>query len=151
LEGAVPDITAKSIIDNDITPNFRQQSYYRGFDDATNSIIQAAAGEYKAPEGYNQRGRTSGGGGLGKFVLIIVILFIVLGMFGGRGGGGGGGYVSRRGSGWLAPFILGQMLGGAGRGSGWSGSGGGGWSGGGGGFGGFGGGSGGGGGAGGSW
>src|ERR1043165_6874908 len=30
LEGAVPDITSKSIIDNDLTPNFRAGNYYRG-------------------------------------------------------------------------------------------------------------------------
>jgi uncharacterized protein len=149
LEGAIPDVTAKAIIDNDIVPYFRQENYYRGFDEATNSIIKAAAGEYKAPEGYADRNRRGEGGGFGKFIVGIIILFVILSMFG-RGGGGGGGYVSRRGSSWLGPFILGNMLGRSG-GGGWSGGGGGGWSGGGGGFGGFGGGSGGGGGAGGSW
>ena len=29
LEGAIPDVTAKSIIDNDLTPNFRNENYYR--------------------------------------------------------------------------------------------------------------------------
>src|SRR5258705_3088315 len=28
LEGAIPDITARSIIDNSITPNFREGNYY---------------------------------------------------------------------------------------------------------------------------
>lgn len=144
MEGVVPDITAKSIIDNDILPNFRQGNYYRGFDEAVGSIIKAAAGEYKAPEGYRSK---SSGKGIGRIILGIIILIVILSSFG--GGNRGGGYISRRGSGWLGPFILGSMLG---RGSsGWSG-GGSGWSGGGGGgFGGFGGGSGGGGGAGGSW
>ncbi|HZH96055.1 MAG TPA: TPM domain-containing protein, partial [Flavisolibacter sp.] len=35
LEGAIPDITAKNIIENDIIPQFRQDSegnYYRGLD-----------------------------------------------------------------------------------------------------------------------
>lgn len=146
LEGAIPDITAKAIIENDIVPNFRSANYYRGFDVAINSVIKATAGEYKAPDGYAQRGRSSGGGGFGKIIISIIILFVILNMFGGRGGGGG--YMSRRGSGWLGPFILGNMLGRSG--GSWSDSGGGGWSGGGG-FGGFGGGSGGGGGAGGSW
>jgi uncharacterized protein len=50
LEGAIPDITAKSIIDNDLTPNFRKEDYYRGLDDATDDIIKAAAGEYTAPK-----------------------------------------------------------------------------------------------------
>ena len=32
LEGAVPDITANSIIDNDIKPAFRARAYYDGID-----------------------------------------------------------------------------------------------------------------------
>jgi uncharacterized protein len=153
LEGAIPDITAKTIIENDLRPNFRNQDYYRGLDAAINSIIQAAAGEYKAPEGYRDRGKEGAGRGLGKIIVGIIILIVILSMFGG-GGSRGGGYMSRRGSGWLGPFILGSMLGRSGGGfggGGWSG-GGGGWSGGGGGgFGGFGGGGGGGGGASGGW
>jgi uncharacterized protein len=153
LEGVIPDITAKAIIDNDLRPNFRNQEYYRGFDAAINSIMEAARGEYKAPEGYRNRGAEKGVS-IGKIIVGIIILIVILSMFGG-GGSRGGGYMSRRGSGWLGPFILGDMLGRASRGggfggSGWSG-GGGGWSGGGGGFGGFGGGSGGGGGASGGW
>lgn len=142
LEGAIPDITAKSIIDNDLTPNFKEGNYYRGLDKATDDLIKAAAGEYKAPAGYGKKkGKAIGFG----FILFIIIMIF---LFAGRGGGRGGGIVSGRGyrdigAGW----ILGSLLGGAGRGGG-----GGGWSGGGGGgFGGFGGGGFGGGGSSGSW
>ncbi|MFI5187651.1 MAG: TPM domain-containing protein [Chitinophagales bacterium] len=143
LEGAIPDVTAKSIIDNDLTPNFRKEDYYRGIDDATDDIIKAAAGEYTAPAGYHKRGK---GFPIGGIIFFIIILSIFLGS---RGGGGGGGMASRRGFGGFGTgWLIGSMLGG-----GWSGggSGGGGWSGGGGGFGGFGGGGGGGGGASGGW
>jgi len=149
LEGAVPDITAKTIVDNDILPNFRQENYYRGFDAGTNSIIKAAAGEYKAPDGYRNRG-TGKSPGFSKIIVGIIILFVILSMFGG-GGNRGGGYMSRRGSSWLGPFIRGNMMGRGSSGGFGGGFGGGGFGGGGGGFGGFGGGSGGGGGAGGSW
>jgi uncharacterized protein len=150
LEGAVPDVTAKAIIDNDILPNFREGNFYRGFDAGTTSIMQAAAGEYKAPEGYASRGRGSGKG-FGKILVGIIVIVVLLSMMGG-GGSRGGGYMSRRGSSWLGPMILGSMLGrGSGGGFGGGGFGGGGFGGGGGGFGGFGGGGGGGGGAGGSW
>ena len=132
LEGAVPDITAKSIIDNDLTPNFRAGNYYRGIDNAIDDIFKAAAGEYKAPAGYNSSNRKRGIG-FGSIIFLLIILFV---LFSG-GGKGGGGF----GAGW----IIGSMMsGGLGRGSG------GGWSGGGG-FGGFGGGGGGGGGASGGW
>jgi uncharacterized protein len=149
LEGAIPDITAGQILDNELIPNLKSANYYQGFDQTTDALIKAAAGEYKAPTGYHNKGK-SAGKSIGKIIVGIIVLIVILSMFGGRGGGGG--YMSRRGSGWLGPFILGEMLGSAGRGSGWSG-GGGGWSGGGGGggFGGFGGGGFGGGGAGGNW
>jgi len=158
LEGAIPDITAKEIVDNEIVPNFREggnDNYYRGFDQATNALIKAAAGQYKAPEGYAQgRHRRSNGAGnaIGFFIIILIIIFVIFRRRGG-GGGGGGGYYG--GGGWL-PFFLGTMIGSSwgnrGGGGGWGGGdGGGGWGGGGGGGGDFGGGSGGGGGAGGSW
>ena len=142
MEGAVPDITAKNIIENDIVPNFRTGNYYRGFDEAVNSIFQAAAGEYRAPAGYRNKGE-SGGLSIGKLIIAFIVLMIILNMFGG-GGSRGGGFMSRRGyrrfGGPPVIFFPG------GGGGGWSGGGGGG-----GGFGGFSGGSGGGGGASGSW
>lgn len=148
LEGAIPDITANQIIRNDIAPGFRSENYYEGFDKASESIIKAAAGEYKAPEGYGRKGKS--GKGIGGMLLAFIIIVFVLSNINRRGGGGGGGFMSRRGyRGLVGPSILGSLLGGS-SGGGW-GSSGGGWSGGGGGFGGFGGGSSGGGGASGSW
>ncbi len=152
MEQSVPDATAKDIVDNEIVPNFKGSdgdNFYRGFDQATDAIIKAAAGEYKAPDGYAQRGRGHSSGRGGNLIGLIVIIVIVLVVIGrGRGGGGRGGGGLFGGSG-ILPFMLGSMLGGGGRG--WGGGGGFGGGGGGGGFGGFGGGSGGGGGAGGSW
>lgn len=128
LEGAIPDITAKSIIDNEIKPSFKEDNYYRGIDLGTDAIIKAAAGEYKAPANYGSKKKK----GINWVTILFVIVFIIIGFAG--GGSAGGTYVSRGGY------------------RGWSG---GGWSGGGGssggGFGGFGGGSGGGGGSSGSW
>jgi uncharacterized protein len=164
LEGAIPDVTARAIIDNEIVPNFRTSTgdnYYRGFDQAADALIKAAAGEYKAPEGYADRGgrhRRGGGNGIGAGIFFIIFIIVIISIFRGGGGGrGGGGYF---GGGGFLPFLLGTMigrgLGGGGSDSGWSGGGGSDWGGGGhdsggGGFGGFGGGDTGGGGAGGSW
>ena len=139
VEGALPDITSKHIIDDVIRPAFKGDDYYRGIEEGTDAIIQAVKGEYTAPKSYGNKG--SGGGGKFIFIIIAIILFLVFS--GGKGGGGS--FMSRRGA---MPFILGSLLGGGGRGGGgWSGGGGGSS----GGFGGFGGGSFGGGGASGSW
>jgi len=150
LEGAIPDITAKNIIENTILPQFRNENYYAGIDHGVNDIMRAAAGEY---QGTGRRSDSGSGIGIGRIIFILIVLFFVLGGLGGGGGKGkGGGMASRRGyrefAGW---WLLGNLMGGmSGRGGGgWSGGGGGGGFGGG--FGGFGGGSGGGGGAGGSW
>lgn len=149
MEGAVPDITAKTIIESDILPAFREGgegNYFRGFDNATNSLILAAAGEYKAPPGYSSRkSKGSGGISIGKIILAFIIIMFLMNRMGG-GGGRGGGYMSRRGYRGLGggPVFLPGGFGGGGFGGGGGGFGGGG-------FGGFGGGGGGGGGAGGSW
>ena len=148
LEGAIPDITAKRIVESEIVPNFRGNDYYRGIDEGTDALIKAAAGEYTAPAGYRDRGG-DGDSLLGLFFFLF-FLFLIIMMIKNRGGGGGdgGAFMSRRGyRNWSGPSTVWfPPIGGGG----WSGGGGGGWSGGGG-FGGFGGGSFGGGGAGGSW
>ena len=59
LEGALPDITCNSIIDNDIKPAFRQQAYYEGIDKATDNIAKAAVGEYKVKREKQGKGKGS--------------------------------------------------------------------------------------------
>lgn len=145
LEGALPDITCKRIVESEIIPQFKQDNYYRGLVEAADAIIKATRGEYKAPADYRKRGGGgSGGGGVIVFIIILVVVLFILGA--GRGGGPRGGMMSRRGyHDYIPPFIFFPGGGGGSGGGGWSGGGGGG------GFGGFGGGSFGGGGAGGSW
>jgi uncharacterized protein len=142
LEGALPDIYAKRIIDNDIKPNFKAGNYYAGLDEATTSIIKYTKGEYKndSPKASSKKG---GGGGSIVIIIIIVIVIIIIMR---KGGGGGSEVIGGRGA---SNALFWAMLfgsGGGGRSSG-------GWGGGssGGGFGGFGGGSFGGGGSSGSW
>jgi len=141
LEGAIPDITANSIIDNDIKPAFRQQAYYEGIDQATNDIAKAAVGEYKVKREKKSKDKGS------NLILFVFIVFIIVAILGKKGGGGGSNIGGGGFSDIATGMLLGSLLGGGGRSSG------GGWGGGdsGGGFGGFGGGSSGGGGASGGW
>lgn len=46
LEGAIPDITAKKIIDNDIVPSFKQEDYILGINKGVDSIIALTKNEY---------------------------------------------------------------------------------------------------------
>lgn len=45
LEGAIPDATAKRIIDNYITPNFRQGNFYAGINEGVEALSMAIQGE----------------------------------------------------------------------------------------------------------
>ncbi len=53
LEGAVPDIVAKGVIDEDITPAFRQGNYGDGLKAAVLALEKHIAGEYTADR-YNR-------------------------------------------------------------------------------------------------
>ncbi len=139
VEGALPDILCKQIIENEFIPSFKGNDYYRGIDQGTNAIVKAIRGEYDIKKDRS----TKGGGGSFIFIFLLIIIFFIISSRGGRGGGGS--FMSRRGQTGIGNALLLNALFGGG---GWSGGGGGS---GGGGFGGFGGGSGGGGGASGSW
>ncbi|RYG13425.1 MAG: TPM domain-containing protein [Chitinophagaceae bacterium] len=145
LEGALPDIYTKRIIEDDIKPYFKTGNYYEGIEEGTNSIISLVKGEYKND---NPKSKQKGSKGMSGAIVIIIIIIIVIIL---RKGGGGGGSEVIGGRG-VADALFWSMLLGGGRNSGGGGFGGG-FGGGssGGGFGGFGGGSFGGGGSSGSW
>ncbi len=109
LEGVIPDALAKRIIEEVITPEFRAGRVEAGIVAGTNSVLQAAAGEYAPPR--PDRGRARGRSRSPFSLLWIVLLFLAFGsrgifflpflLGGGRGGfhrggggfsGGGGGF-----------------------------------------------------------
>jgi uncharacterized protein len=137
MEGVMPDMICRRIIENEMKPNFRQGNYFGGFTAAFEAIKKAAKNEYVNDD------PTSADSPF-PFLLFVILLIIILIVISNRGGGRGGRYYSPGGSWWVGN----NSDWGSGGGSGW-GSGGG--SSGGGGFGGFGGGGFGGGGSSGSW
>src|SRR5882672_10285969 len=74
LEGALPDATAHRIIDERITPAFRNNDYAGGLEAGIDAIMAATRGEYTASPA-PARGQPSGGLG-SSFFLILFILFI---------------------------------------------------------------------------
>lgn len=70
VEGFLPDAIAKRIIDNIITPAFRQGRYYAGFDRATDAVISYGKGEYTREDGDRSDG--------GFPAVLIIILFLLL-------------------------------------------------------------------------
>lgn len=169
LEGALPDIVVKGIVEEDILPAFREGQYYQGVNAAIASMQKHIGGEYTA----DRYAETEEGDGPWPFVIFMVFLlfqWIAAAMartkswwMGGVAGGIAGILLTIFFGWWLSipalvviglifDYILSKGGGRGGRGGGmWVGGGRGGFGGGSGGFGGFGGGSFGGGGAGGKW
>jgi uncharacterized protein len=148
LEGALPDATAKQIIEDEIKPKFRNGDYAGGLTAGIGAIMSATKGEYTA------RAHSGHGGGsplVGLFIIVIIVVVMMIIASRTSGSRTYTSYGGRRRGGWMGPIIIpggGWGGRGGGFGGGWGGGGGGGWGGGGfsGGGGGFGGG-----GAGGSW
>ncbi len=142
MEGMLPDIITKRIIDNEIKPYYRAGKYYEGLDAATSAIISYNKGEYK---GNGPKQKSSGKIPIG---LVVIIAIIIISLIGRGGKGGGRNVIGGRGG---ADIFWWSVLSGMGSGRRGGGFGGGFGGGSGGGFGGFGGGSFGGGGSSGSW
>lgn len=135
LEGAIPDLTCKEIVDNEMLPNFKSGNYYKGVDAAVNVIMKLAKGEYNAKTYSKNKNKGKSSGFI--IIAIIVAIIVLVVRFGPKGkGGGGNGFTYGAGG-----FMAGRAFGSGGFGGGGSSGG----------FGGFGGGSFGGGGSGGSW
>ncbi|MES1951037.1 hypothetical protein S4A8_09270 [Salinisphaera sp. S4-8] len=129
LEGRLTDAQSSVIINNIITPAFKQGNFSQGIVAGAQGIIRVLGGDpFAEPEqrSRSEQGRPSLLRSLGFFVLLVVIIVL----FGSGGGGGRGGRRRRGGLG--VPILMGGGFGGGSSG----GFGGGGFSGGGGSFGG---------------
>lgn len=111
LEGAIPDVMANRIINDVLTPNFRAGNFYGGLDQATDILIDLAAGEF---EGFPKQESAEGDIPFDLILFFAILIFFLItrrgggkgkrrhtlgssgiifygGGFGGGGFGGGGG------------------------------------------------------------
>ena len=139
LEGALPDATAKRIVEDEIKPAFRAGDYDGGMRAAVDAMVAATKGEYHGT-GRTHAANNSGMNSNATWIIAVILLVAFSWIRSRRAGGAS--YTGRPRRGFSPIFWTGGGRGG-GRGSGGGGGGGGGFSGGGGSFGG--------GGAGGSW
>jgi uncharacterized protein len=130
LEGSLPDVTAKRIIDNEIVPRFRSGDYAGGIEAGADAMMAATKGEYRGTgrtRGEGQtRGRRRSDFGSCLVMSIIFGLFALPAIFrrnrrfrthGGRGwwtGGGFGGFSGGGFSGGGGGFSGGGFSGGGG-------------------------------------
>jgi uncharacterized protein len=108
LEGALPDITCKRIIDDEIAPHFRKNDFDGGVTAGVNAMLAAAQGEYKGTGKTVTEQKGDDSYLVMLFPLLPFLLFIIIGFlvrtrrgyaYGRRGGtyispwiGGGGGF-----------------------------------------------------------
>jgi uncharacterized protein len=118
LEGLLTDALARSIIERDILPAFRQGQFARGIIDGTSAMVVALGGSASAPAA---RGNAPDGGSPDAlsvlFYIVMILLFVALRFYFFRGGGvwmmpGGGSW--RAGSGGSSGGFGGSFSGGGG-------------------------------------
>lgn len=135
LEPYLTDFTSKQIIENEILPQFKAGSYFKGLVAGSNAIFEVLNGTYEGKGGRAAGGRSK----KRNFFKLLILIFVLISYLGRNNRGGGRGFRT-------GPIFwgtgAGYTMGGGGRSSGGFSSGG---------FGGFGGGGFGGGGASGSW
>ncbi len=78
LEGAVPDAIARRLINNVITPGFRQERYYESLDSVTNVLMSLTSGEFTADEYLSNKEGTAEIV-FGLLILLVFFLFFISG------------------------------------------------------------------------
>ena len=76
LEGAIPDITAKQITENECIPFFKKNEYFAGITRGTDVLMELARGEYNSDEyaAKHTRSKKRGGAGIAIIALLIIAL-----------------------------------------------------------------------------
>ena len=77
LEGAIPDITTKQIIDNECIPAFKNQGYYDGIYAGATVLMQLARGEFDSDAYASKHAKRKKKGGLGIALLALLIIGFV--------------------------------------------------------------------------
>lgn len=78
LEGVVPDVVARRIVDHEMIPHFRSNDYAAGIGAGVATLKQLTEGEFTA-DGYLKKTQSKAkeiGGGAGFFILLLIIFII---------------------------------------------------------------------------
>ncbi|MFM7233874.1 MAG: TPM domain-containing protein, partial [Flavobacteriales bacterium] len=76
LEGVIPDITAKGIVDNECVPSFKQNDYYQGILKGVQVLSELARGEYNSDEYASKHIRPKDK--RGPAIALLAMLFIAI-------------------------------------------------------------------------
>ncbi len=76
LEQYIPDAIAKRIIEKEVLPNFRNNDYAKGLDQATNIMMGLLSGQFTADQ---YREQTSSGAAPFGFIIPLILFFLIFG------------------------------------------------------------------------
>jgi uncharacterized protein len=79
LEGVLPDALCKRIIENEITPRFRNGNFTGGVQAGVHAMLAATRGEYKGTGQTVADRRGRGSDAMGPFAILVLILIIIVG------------------------------------------------------------------------
>jgi len=74
LEGAVPDVVAKRIVDQEMIPRFKKGRYYEGILASVKVLFELTKGEYTAEQYIQQKESTNPA----PFLILAILVFIVI-------------------------------------------------------------------------
>lgn len=80
LEGAIPDAVAKRVIEERITPRFRDGDFYGGVRDGVDQLIRLAEGE-RLPPPQAAPGRQSAPDGVFDYIVPAIMFALIVGTF----------------------------------------------------------------------
>lgn len=90
LEGVLPDIFCKHIVEDEMIPFFRDDDYYGGICAALDVILPVCAGEYSYDEYRNSNSSNDNGDDVAALIAVCVIGLVVWRLRRKQRGGGGG-------------------------------------------------------------
>ena len=115
LEPVIPDAIAKRIVENEMIPNFKNNNFYKGIDQATSVLISLAKKEFTAAQ--YQKKSSKNNYSFYVIIAVIILVFIIM-----KISGKSKRHISSNGSSLPFWMLLGFMGGSGGNsGSGWGG------------------------------
>ena len=78
LEGAIPDAIANRIVENEMIPEFKENNYYAGLNNAANILMSLTKGEFSADEYYRKTRKINVKSPI-PFIFLIILFFSMFG------------------------------------------------------------------------
>jgi uncharacterized protein len=78
LEGAIPDITAKEITENECIPSFKSNAYFEGITGGCEVLMELSRGEYNSDEYAAKHTKRKKKGGIGIAIIAFLLIAFVL-------------------------------------------------------------------------